>query len=145
MDVEHVPLNDSAIYKLRSMEHRPTLDIVEGEILGYWCSNCQQSDETLEQIIHEPGCELSGRHGRRRYNDDHGPHDTRESGELRSDTFFTLLNWGTEDESLRVKHREYVAVRCDECGNLDETLWEIVHDAACNLAGPKFGPLVERI
>jgi len=28
-----------------------------------------------------------------------------------------------------------LAFRCDECGNVDEHLWEIVHDHACTLAG----------
>lgn len=144
MDIEPVQIDDTVVYGLRALESRYELDIYKGEMLGFWCSECQQSDETLEQIVHSEDCHLAGRHGRQHYGKDLDVIDRNTAGELRTDTFFTILKWGTNDDGLRVKHREYVAVRCDECGNLDEHLWEIVHDAACRLAGPEFGALVEQ-
>ncbi len=141
MDVRPDPLPDQPIIGLVAAESRPELDIHHGETLGWWCEICHQSDETLEQIVHEPGCDLSGRHGRSRYGNNPEPINMQESGEYRSDTLFTVLKWDTTDRGRSIHHDEVVCFRCDECGNLDETLFEIVHDAACRLAGKEFGPL----
>ena len=141
MRVTPEPLKGSAMVALVAMETRPMLDIYEGEVLGYWCAQCAQSDETLEQVIHREDCTLAGRHGRRVYGGSlEGVLDTASAGELRPDTTFTMLRWGVTDEGLRIYNGTAVAYRCDECGNLDEHLFEIVHDVACWLAGREFGP-----
>jgi hypothetical protein len=142
MKVRSDPLEGQPIVRLVVTEARPTLGVAAGEVVGYWCEFCHQSDETLTQIVHRTDCDLAGRHGRDAYDDDHPVFDTDEAGELRADTTITIIEWAETDDSREIHHGEPVAFRCDECANLDKHLFEIAHDAACRLAGQEFGPLV---
>lgn len=143
MKVTPTTLKNTPVKGLRAIESRPQIGVTRGEILGYWCSECQRSDETFEQILHSQRCLLAGRHGRDVYGDDLGPIDRNPAGELRPDTHWTILRWGTSDPPLNVYDGDIVAFRCDECGALNDHLFEPVHDAACRLAGTEFGPLVD--
>lgn len=116
------------------MEDRRDVEIVTGDTLGYWCSECKNADETRSQIVHAEDCALAGRHGRSIYGAGLDPIDGSLSGELLPETTFTLLEWGETDRALDIYSGAKIAFRCDECGNLDETLFEILHDEVCTLA-----------
>jgi cytochrome c2 len=110
--------------------------IHKGETLGFRCEHCSAVDETLRQIIHEDDCPLVGQHGRDLYGEDL-PSLTAdiETPELDADHPITIVSAGWTDDTDDVHNGEAICFRCDECGNSDETLFEIVHDESCSLAG----------
>lgn len=134
MDVRPQPLEESPIVRLVSMESRRDINIFQGDTVGYWCSMCQMADETLDQIVHAKECDLAGKHGRTKYGADLDPMDGQARGELNPKTTFTVLVWGESDRSMGIHNGETLAFRCDECANLDEHIFEILHDEVCELA-----------
>lgn len=110
------------------------LDHHVGECLGYLCGECQQADETLQQIWHEPDCQLAGRHGRQHYSELVPDVPGRPTPEFDPAHPITVLRAGETDDPQGIHNGEVIAFVC-ECGNADEDLFEIVHDEACPLAG----------
>ena len=103
-----------------------------GEVVGYRCQHCAAADETLKQIFHEADCPLAGRHGRQIYeelNADMQP----ETPELSSEHRLWAIKSAETDHEDDVHNGDIVGFRC-ECGNSDESLFEIVHDETCPLA-----------
>lgn len=141
MIVEPLPLPDSRVVAMRAASSDPLAGITAGEVLGYYCADCCQCDETLTQIVHGDDCPLAGEHGRAVYGDDLAipsfDHDSR--GELRPDTRFSVLQWSGTLPEYGIVHNDFVGFRCDECANLDEHLFEIVHDEECHLSHPTNG------
>jgi len=134
MRVSPDPLPSSPIVRIEAMDTYHERDIYAGDTLGYWCSLCQNADETRHQIVHAADCDLAGRHGRQVYGTNLAPISGRVTGELRGETTFSLLEWGVSAPEVGIVNNEVVAFRCDQCGNLDETLFEILHDEACAMA-----------
>jgi hypothetical protein len=134
MRVRPDPLSESPVVRMIAMDNRHEIDIFEGDTLGYWCSECKNADESRSQIVHDKDCQLAGRHGRSIYGAGLDPINGSVSGEFRPDTTFTLLEWGESDPTVGIYSGAKIAFRCDECSNLDETLFEILHDEVCSLA-----------
>jgi hypothetical protein len=132
--VEPDPIEGEPIYALRALASRVEIGVHAGEIVGYWCALCQQSDETRREIIHEPACDLSGRHGRHVYGTELGPINPEHRGELEPEHGFAVLVWGVTDDTLGIHNGAVVAFRCDECAAVDEHLFEQVHDRSCSMA-----------
>lgn len=137
MKVSGEPIGaDVEIEALRAEESCDEGGIYEGELVGFHCQHCDAVDETLRQIIHEDDCPLAGEHGRELYGEDLPEgRGQREFPELEPDTEFTVYyaGWSGPDGNAKAGH--VVAFRCDECGNADEDIFEIVHDENCALAG----------
>jgi len=130
-------LEGTPIVGLVALSSHRALSVIAGETIGYYCLKCSQSDETLEEIIHNEDCPLAGDHGRSCYGKspvEEGPitHDSR--GELQRHTKFTLIKWGWTDTDIGIYNDGVVGVRCDQCHSMDEHLFEIVHDATCGLS-----------
>jgi len=106
-----------------------------GEAIGYLCPECEQADETLDQIWHDEDCSLAGEHGREHY-DDLEPvvEEQRATPELQADHPVTMVKAGETDCSEGIHNGEVIAFRC-QCGNADEDLFELVHDESCELSG----------
>lgn len=113
-------------------------DYHERQVVGYLCPECEQADETLEQIWHDENCSLVGEHGRDHYDELEPDNDIRPIPELQPDHPVTIVEYGeTEgrpDGEMGFHEGEVVAFVC-ECGASDEDLFEIVHDECCELAG----------
>lgn len=138
MRVKPRKLEGAPLVGLVALESYPDLEVLAGETIGYYCLECGQSDETLEQIIHEEGCSLCGRHGRRCYGShpvEAGPLDHASKGELQPETCFSVVRWGWTDTDLGIYDSSVVGFRCDECHSMDEHLFEMVHDSTCQLSG----------
>lgn len=145
MKVTSEPLpGDLPIEALRAANTCDQAGIHAGELVGYRCTDCDAVDETLRQIVHEEGCDLCGEHGRALY-DDELPHleADLESPELTTDHPITVFYAGFSDRDGDLKNGHVVAFRCDECGNADEDLFELVHDENCSLAGRWTGDVGE--
>jgi len=134
VDVEPLP-GDLPIETLRATEHCDIAGIHAGEIVGFHCELCGAVDETLRQIIHDEECDLAGEHGRDLYDDLPHLEADVDLPELDEDHPITMYEAEWSGRNGVVKNGCVIAFRCDECGNSDETLWEIVHDEACDLAG----------
>lgn len=135
VDAESLP-GEISVEILRSQDNCPIGGIHAGEIVGFHCQVCGAVDETLRQIIHEDDCPLAGEHGRDLYDDLPRLEAELETPELDEDHPITMFEADfSGSDSSGSKHGCVIAFRCDECGNSDETLWEIVHDEACSLSG----------
>jgi len=134
VDVEPLP-GDLPIEALRAQESCPEGGIHAGELVGFHCVECGQVDETLRQIIHEDGCPLAGEHGRDLYDDLPQLEAEVVTPELDDEHTVTMFEADFSGRDGTAKNGCVVAFRCDECGNSDEALFEIVHDEACSLAG----------
>lgn len=99
-----------------------------GEVVGYQCPDCRQCDETLEQIWHDRDCELAGEHGRAHYDEIVPSVPGRPTPELDPAHPITIV------QAADGRKNEVLAFRCDGCGNLDEDLFEVIHDSVCALA-----------
>jgi len=100
-----------------------------GECPGYWCPECKQADESLEQIWHDRDCSLAGDHGRAHYDDLVPTVPGRPSPELDPAHPITVVRCADGSKY------NILGFRCDGCGNLDEDLFEVVHDDVCPLSG----------
>jgi DNA-directed RNA polymerase subunit RPC12/RpoP len=111
-------------------------DVVPGEVLGYRCVECAAADETRMQVLHEDDCPHDGEHGERVYGTaelpDH-PLDDR-SVELLPQHPIAMVMAADYNAQEGVGENVPVAYRCEECGNADESVFEIVHDETCSLA-----------
>jgi hypothetical protein len=108
-------------------------DHLAGECVGYRCQECGEADETLSQVYHDPDCSLAGQHGRRHYDDLKAARDDEPTAELDPENPLWLVKSAETDPADGVHNGEIVAVKC-ECGNMDDDLFEIVHDSRCALA-----------
>jgi hypothetical protein len=105
-----------------------------GQCVGYRCQHCGEADETLQQIYHDPDCELVGEHGRQHYDELKADLDAASpSPELQEENPIWVVISAETDRSDDVYVNDVVAFRC-RCGNLDDDLFEVVHDEACPLA-----------
>lgn len=104
-----------------------------GECAGYWCPHCGAHDETLRQVVHEPGCQLVGEHGRAHYD---GIPDVpgRFCAAIDPEHPITMIRSAETHNGQGVHNGEVIAFECDYCGNGDETVGEICHDEDCPLA-----------
>jgi hypothetical protein len=107
--------------------HRP------GECVGYRCQECAEADETLDQIWHDPDCPLAGEHGRQHYESLEAALEESDSPELDPSNPLWIVESAESDPADDVYNGEFVAMKC-RCGNLDDDLFEIVHDSRCVLA-----------
>lgn len=137
MIVEDRELPDSELDALIAVDDAPDAGVAEGEILGYHCGECGAADETRMQVVHREYCPLAGEHGREHYDQDELPVVERPP-ELDRDHRIDIITAGWTDPAEDVHNGEAIAFRCGECGNADESLFEIRHDEDCSLAG-RFG------
>jgi len=143
VDAEPLP-TDLPIETLRALEDCPEGGIHAGELVGFHCQRCGAVDETLRQIIHEDDCPLAGEHGRDLYGGALPELDMEVTApELDGDHPITMFEAAFSSADGNVKRCGIVAFRCDECGNSDETLFEIVHDESCSLAGYHGGAILD--
>lgn len=143
MKVAREPLSSIPMARLVAMEDDTEVGIHDGETLGYRCCECHRVDETLMQVWHAEGCQLAGEHGRKRYDSLERGHD-REMRELHPDHQIIIIRAGQSDPDDGFAHGTVVGFRCEECGNSDETLSEIVHDETCSLSGEHGAELLEQ-
>lgn len=135
MRVSRQSLPELEIVRLVAQASDPGAGIYEGETIAYLCERCGNADETLIQILHDPGCEYVGEHGRTRYPSGLESGRDVHTGELNPDHPIAIIRNGEHNRHAGVHQGEPIAFRCVECGNSDETLSEIVHDECCALAG----------
>ena len=109
-------------------------DYHEGQAVGYRCQECQQADETLDQLWHADDCPLAGEHGRSHYDELEPTTVEGHSPELSPDHEIVMVRSAETDNSVGVSRGDVILFICAECGNADEDLFEIVHDEACSLA-----------
>lgn len=133
MKVVRIDLEGTQIQRLEVTDAGST-DRNVGEVAGYYCPECRQADETLEQIWHDEECSLAGEHGREYYDDLEPDVPGRFAPELDPEHPVTVVRSAETDDSNGVHNGEPLAFRC-RCGNLDEDLFEVVHDEDCALAG----------
>uniref|UniRef100_UPI00143D8322 hypothetical protein n=1 Tax=Halorussus halobius TaxID=1710537 RepID=UPI00143D8322 len=132
MKVVREDLHGTQVQRLVASESHPP-DYVEGEVVGYYCAECRQTDETRDQIWHEKTCSLAGQHGREHY-DGLQPAPDDPAPELDPDTEFIVIESAETEGRGGLCEGEVLGFVCT-CGNADEDLFEIVHDEACPLAG----------
>ena len=113
-----------------------------GECVGYRCRECHQCDETLGQIWHAESCRLAGEHGRQHYDDLVPDVPGRPTPELDPSHPITVVKAGETDHANELHNGTVLAFLCS-CGNLDEDLFEVIHDETCGLAG-RHGPSASR-
>jgi len=106
-----------------------------GQVVGYLCPECLQADETLDQIWHQEDCPLAGEHGRSHYDELEPDVAGRPVPELDAAHPITVVEFGETEGRGGLHEGEVLAFHCDDCGNADEDLFEIVHDELCDLAG----------
>lgn len=135
MKIERELVTDH-IEQLRVVEAEHS-DYHEGQAVGYRCQLCQQADETLDQLYHEADCQLAGEHGRSHYDTLDPTADEGPFPELSPNHEFVMVRSAETDNSVGVSRGNVVLFICDECGNADEDLFEIVHDEQCSLAQHK--------
>jgi len=130
MKVGFEEIDDVAVERMiiaDSEDHHP------GQCVGYRGQLCHEADETLQQIYHDPDCPLAGEHGRRQYDELKADKNARPTPELQEENPIWIVVSAETDRGDNVYSDEPVAFRC-ECGNLDDDLFEVVHDEACPLA-----------
>lgn len=134
MRVSRTDLDDSPLTKLTALSSDPAAGIEAGEVLAYRCRDCGNNDETPMQVVHDAECPHFGTHGCASFPELESGIGTA-TPELQPDHPITIIRMGETDPSAGLHNGEPVGFRCDECGNSDETLSEIVHDELCSLAG----------
>lgn len=133
MYVRPDPLPQEQLVGMIAAECDTAAGIRRGETLGYYCLECGQSDETREQIVHELDCSIAGSHGRQLYGDRLGRVlDSSIGAELHPETSFTIVRWAEARQALGIYKDTVAGFRCDDCANLDETIWHIQHDQLCD-------------
>jgi len=126
------PLEGTDILRLAVTDPEQS-DVHAGESVGYLCPHCRQCDETRHQIWHRRSCPYAGEHGRQHYDDLEPEVPGRPTPELDPEHEIELVIAGESRPAIGVHNGEVVAFRC-RCGNLDEDLFEVVHDVRCELA-----------
>jgi len=107
----------------------------QGAQVGFICLECQQCDETLDQIWHDQSCRYAGEHGRSHYADLEPVVEAESpTPEFDDSHEITVVTSASTDDPHGIHNGEVLAFRCG-CGNLDEHLFEVVHDERCHLAG----------
>lgn len=135
MRVQRTKLPNLPVERLDAIESVPPIGVYEGCTVGYRCRLCGQADEDIQEVLHEEHCELCGEHGRDKYDELPQVHIRVEgSEEISPEHPITLIVADWTDKATDVWREDVIAFRCDQCGNLDETLFEIVHDEACDLS-----------
>ncbi|WP_459191803.1 hypothetical protein [Halosimplex sp. J119] len=112
-----------------------------GEVAGYICPECLQADETLSQIYHNEDCSLAGEHGRDHYDELVPDIPGRPTPEFDESHPITVVECADTEGRGGLHEGEVLAFQC-ECGNLDEDLFEVVHDERCELSDNP-GPLTD--
>jgi hypothetical protein len=140
MKVYGVPIEGTEIDRLFAAEPAPAFAIDVDDPVGYWCSHCLVLDETKIQLYHEePDCPHTADHGRRVYGSD-PPWDewtVPRAALERSNAVLTLE--AAQDQCPRgVRNGVFMGAMC-QCGNSDEDLAEVLHDAPCTLAHEDHG------
>jgi len=139
MKVKLEPLDGVPVHRLTVSDPQEA-DVHTGECVGYRCAKCHQADETLDQIWHNENCVLCGEHGRAHYDTLEPDVDVETpTPEFDPHHEITVVIAATGLRSAGVATNEPLAFRC-ACGNLDEHLFEVVHDEACELSGPVEAP-----
>lgn len=113
-----------------------------GESVGYLCPHCGQADETRHQIWHDSDCRYAGEHGRSHYDDIVPDVPGRPTPELDPDHEIEMVAAGESHQDIGIHNGEVLGFRC-RCGNLDEDLFEVVHDSRCELSEDEPGPLTD--
>jgi len=108
-------------------------DRAVGECAGYYCTKCEQADETLHQIWHDNNCSHAGEHGRAHYDELEPDVPRRPTPEFDPAHPISVIEAGESDVPAGIHVGMVVGFRC-ECGNADEDVFEIVHDERCPLA-----------
>lgn len=109
-------------------------DLFAGERVAFICTECWQSDETLDQIWHKEDCSLCGEHGREHYDELEPDVPGRPTPEFDPEHEISVIKAAESSGRTDPCRHEVLAFRCS-CGNADEDVFEIVHDEACPLAG----------
>lgn len=145
MKVDRQPLEGTQIVRLVVVDPGESEHHV-GEVVGYRCPECNQADESLQQIWHQEDCSYAGQHGRAHYDDLH-PDIDKPAPELEGEHRITMVRAAGTDSpdveggqivaSQGVHNGEVLKFLCDECQNGDEDVFEIVHDEACELSDPE--------
>lgn len=142
MKVALKALSQTDIYRLEVDDPEASNTHV-GESVGYLCPHCRQCDETRHQIWHDEDCRYAGDHGRGHYDrlepTTSGDHPTPE---LHPDHEINIVHASESQQDIGIHHGEVLAFRCG-CGNLDEDIFEIVHDSRCELADNPTGPMTD--
>lgn len=134
MLTEHEELPNTQIEQLRVTESDKT-NHHPGEVVGYRCSLCFQSDESKAQIYHEDDCPLAGEHGRQYYDDEEmKPVSGGETPELDPEHTIIMVRSAETDTTKGVERGSPVMWLCEFCKNGDETIDEVKHDENCPLA-----------
>lgn len=132
MKVVREDLDGTQVQRLVVTESHPP-DYHAGEVVGYFCSECRQTDETRDQIWHDEDCSLAGEHGRQQY-DGLEPAPDDGSPEFDPNNEFIVIESAETEGRGGLCEGEVLGFVCT-CGNADEDLFEIIHDEACPLAG----------
>jgi len=127
-------LPDLPVDRLEAIESKPDVGVYEGCTMGYRCRVCGQADEDIQEVLHEEHCELAGEHGREKYDDLPRVDTPGRSPELSDEHPIDAIVADWTDRSADVWREDVIAFRCGHCSNLDEDVFEIVHDEACELA-----------
>lgn len=134
MRVTREDLDGTAIQRLEVTDPRGTAHF-PGEVAGYLCPECMQADETLDQIWHLEDCSHAGEHGRRHYDEGEivSTTSTSPTPEFSDRHPITIVEFAETEGRGGLCEGEVIAFSC-RCGNLDEDLFEIIHDEACGLS-----------
>lgn len=141
MMVEFTELENSAMLRLDVVDPRHA-DVRRGQAVGYLCPECRQADETRDQVWHEPDCSHVGEHGRTHYDDLEPTADVRPSPELKPEHRIDVIVAAEPRQHLGIGIGTVLGFRCT-CGNLDESVFEVVHDAGCDLADESADPFTD--
>jgi Zn ribbon nucleic-acid-binding protein len=131
MKVKAEELTGTAIRQLVVVESSQA-DVHIGQVVGHLCPECKQADETLDQIWHRDECSHAGEHGRQHYDELTPTVEERPTPEFNPNHEITIVHART-DRGIEIHDNEPIAFRCS-CGNLDEDLFEVIHDDACPLS-----------
>lgn len=141
MKVALQPLSKTDIYRLEVTDPQDSNTHV-AESVGYLCPHCRQCDETRHQIWHDADCPYAGQHGRAHYDDLEPKVDGRPTPELDPRHEINIVLAGESHQDIDIHNGETLAFRC-HCGNLDEDIFELVHDSRCELADNPTGPMTD--
>lgn len=142
MKVSLEQVSDTDIYRLE-VTHPQASNTHIGESVGYLCPHCQQCDETRHQIWHDEDCRYAGDHGRSHYDDLEPTTPTdHPTPELNPEHEINIVYTSASHQDIGIHNDQVIAFRC-HCGNLDEDIFEIVHDSRCELADNPTGPMTD--
>jgi hypothetical protein len=140
MKVYGIPIPDSPIDRLFAAEAVPEFAIEVDDGMGFWCSTCKVLDETKVQLYHEDeDCQHYGDHGRTVYGEDPpwGNWNLPPSALERSNAVL-VIEAAVKRCPRGIRNGGHMGAMC-QCGNQDEDLAEVIHDAPCPLAHADHG------